>query len=212
MAFEVEFGFTWGTPFTFNDTNLEIIAAEDQQCIVNVWASSNAIMPKFKFSLSGEQDNMMFRDNTPDGVSLDFVNGIRISGSKVFVTLSDHKISNLTIVLLYGIVLLDKIVAPIKFINITEGIYKDLIPDSVAGTTVRMIQPEGNICIASRYTVPINKGRCDPVEKNILSSLLTGNYSCVIDAEICLNKAKCSNLKNTATIIVDDGQIQMSYA
>lgn len=99
MAFEVEFGFTWGTPFTFNDTILKIVSAEDQQCIVNVWASPYAIMPKLKFSISGAQDNLMFQDNTAAGVSLDLSNGLRISGSKVFVTLSDHRISNLTVIL-----------------------------------------------------------------------------------------------------------------
>lgn len=78
MAFDVEFGFTWGTPFTFSDNLLQIKAAEDQQCIVNVWVSPYAIMPKLKFSVSGAQDNLMFRDNTAPGVSLDLSNGLEI--------------------------------------------------------------------------------------------------------------------------------------
>ncbi|TNV74850.1 hypothetical protein FGO68_gene3730 [Halteria grandinella] len=104
MAFEVEFGFTWGTPFTFNDTHLIIVSSEDQNCIVNVWASPYAVMPKLSFLVSGAQDNLMFQDNTAKGVSLDLSNGLEIQGSKVFVTLSDHRISNLTVILQYGIV------------------------------------------------------------------------------------------------------------
>lgn len=106
-------------------------------------------MPKLSFLVSGAQDNLMFQDNTAKGVSLDLSNGLEIQGSKVFVTLSDHRISNLTIILQYGIVLLENIVAPIKFVNLTEGIYKDLIPFNVPGTSVSITNPVGNICLAS---------------------------------------------------------------
>ena len=53
MAFELEFGFTWGTPFHYDDQGLKITSSEDQNCIVNVWVSPHAIMPKLTFSISG---------------------------------------------------------------------------------------------------------------------------------------------------------------
>lgn len=83
----------------------------------------------------------MFQDDTDWGVSLDLSNGLEIQGSKVFVTLGDHRISNLTVILQYGIVLLDYIRAPIKYVSLGEGIYKDLIPDNVPGTTVSITNP-----------------------------------------------------------------------
>lgn len=87
----------------------------------------------------------------------------------------------------------------------TEGIYKDLVPKSVYGVQVSATQPEGNICFFSANTVQQKSGRCDPVEKNILTQYLIGNYSCVIDAAVCYSKGTCSNLKSSITAIVGDG-------
>lgn len=139
MGFQVEFGFTWGTPFEFTDKKLMIKAAEDQQCIVNIYASPWAILPKLKFLIFGAMDNLVLRDDTDVGVALDMsYGGLEIMGSKVFVTIGDHTISNLTVSLLYGTVLMREIRAPYKMINITEGIVKDIIPNDVVGTNVSL--------------------------------------------------------------------------
>ena len=81
--------------------------------------------------------------------------------------------------------LLTDVVSPYKRINITEGIFKDQIPQNITSTSVLANQPEGNICLSSPYLKQTATGKCDAVEKNIAPYLLTGNYSCQIEANVC---------------------------
>ncbi|TNV88226.1 hypothetical protein FGO68_gene17400 [Halteria grandinella] len=215
MQFDLEFGFPWGTDFEFNMNNLRIESGPNEMCIVKLFMSPANIIPKLIFNITGAQDNIMFQDNTNKYTSLQMKGGLEIQGEKAFITLSDHQISNFTVNLQYGIVILEDVVCPIRFINLTEGIYSDILPSQTTDFSIVANQPEGNICLRGAVTQSLMNGTCDVIDKGYNDSSYQdlGAYSCQIAARICASSTNCSDKKPAQINIqayIRDGQIQAS--
>ncbi|TNV88224.1 hypothetical protein FGO68_gene14499 [Halteria grandinella] len=214
MKLDLEFGFPWGTDFEFDGSRLRIDSGANEMCSVKLFMNTKDIIPKLIFNMTGAQDNIMFQDNTNKYTSLQLLGGLEIFGEKAFITLADHTISNLSVSLQYGIVILEDIVCPTRFINLTEGIYNDVLPSNTEEFTIQADQPEGNICLRGPLTQSLSNGTCEVIEKgyNDTSYQVSGMYSCSVGAKVCKSEGACSgdNETNSIKAYVRDGQIQIS--
>jgi hypothetical protein len=153
QSFFLEYGFDFGIPFEFNQTQLTIRALPTQTCIVNLYLQPNINLPHFYFNITGNQDNIMFDDSGMNGIPLNFGRGLDITGDTAYIYLRSHSISALNLTLKFAVVQLRQIQCPVRTITLDTGMYNDVLDPKTPGNMVivRASQPGGNICLSGPF-------------------------------------------------------------